>query len=143
MQRISLIILIFLTPAILVVSCNKLNESPQSGIVASQFYKTAADATAAVSAVYSTLNSDPAADFPIYGRDLNLLTGNGSDDQVYAPSNTNPDVRALGTTTYTASNDRVRKNWQQHYYGISKANIAIDNIPGIPFDTTLRSRLVR
>ncbi|HWK04271.1 MAG TPA: RagB/SusD family nutrient uptake outer membrane protein [Puia sp.] len=143
MQRISISVLSFLLPALILLSCNKLKETPNSIIVASQFYKTQADATAAVNAVYSTLNSDPAADFPIYGRDLNLLTGNGSDDQVYAPSNTNPDVRALGTTTYVAANDRVHKVWQQHYYGISRANVAIDNIPNINFDTTLRSRLVR
>ncbi|MBZ5856090.1 RagB/SusD family nutrient uptake outer membrane protein [Flavihumibacter profundi] len=124
------------------MSCNKLTEEPSSIIVSDQFYKTQSDAVAAVSAVYSTLNSDPAGDFPLYGRNLNLLIGNGSDDQVYSPSNTNPDVRALGTTTYVASNDRVRKNWQQHYYGISKANIAIDNIPNIHFDETLRNRLV-
>jgi hypothetical protein len=124
-------------------SCNKLTEDPNSITVTGQFYKTSADAIAAVSAVYSTLNSDPASDFPMYGRNLNLLTGNGSDDQVFSPSNTNPDVRALGTTTYVASNDRIRKNWQQHYYGISRANVAIDNIPGISFDTTLRARLVR
>ncbi|MCW3116832.1 MAG: RagB/SusD protein [Chitinophagaceae bacterium] len=125
------------------IACNKLTEDPDSIIVASQFYKTQADAVAAVTAVYSSLNSDPAGDFPIYGRNLNLLVGNGSDDQVYSPSNTNPDVRALGTATYVAANDRVRKNWQQHYYGISKANLAIDNIPTIPFDETLRNRLVR
>ena len=143
MKRIAINSIWFLLPAIALVSCNKLTESPNSVIVASQFYKTQADAVAAVSAAYSTLNSDPAADFPIYGRDLNLLTGNGSDDQVYAPSNTNPDVRALGTTTYVSSNDRVHKNWQQHYYGISRANVAIDNIPNISFDTATRSRLVR
>src|SRR5438105_13427759 len=106
------------------VSCNKLVEDPNSIIVSGQFYKTSSDAIAAVSAVYSTLNSDPAADFPIYGRNLNLLIGNGSDDQVFSPSNTNPDVRALGTATYVASNDRLKKNWQQHYYGISRANVA-------------------
>ena len=76
-------------------------------------------------------------------RDLNLLTGNGSDDQIYSPSNTNPDVRALGTTTYVASNDRVKKNWQQHYFGISRANVAIDNIPNIVMDTALQERLIR
>src|SRR5678816_2353430 len=81
---------------VLFASCNKLVEEPQSLITASQFYKTQADAVAAVNAVYSTLNTDAAADFPIYGRNLNLLTGNGSDDQVFSPSNTNPDVRALG-----------------------------------------------
>jgi len=124
-------------------SCNKLTENPDSIIVSSQFYKTASDATSAVSAVYSTLNSDPAGDFPLYGRQLNLLVENGSDNQVYSPSNTNPDVRALGTETYISSNSRVQKVWQQLYYGINRANIAIDNIPGIQIDTTLRARLVR
>jgi hypothetical protein len=124
-------------------SCKKLNEDPNSVIVSSQFYQTSSDAVSAVSAVYSTLNSDPAADFPIYGRQLNLLVENASDNQIFSPSNTNPDVRALGTSTYVAANSRVQKIWQQHYYGINRANIAIDNIPGIQMDTTKRARLVR
>ncbi len=135
--------LILIAIAGLVISCNKLVEDPDSIIVASQFYKTQSDAITAVNAVYSTLNTDAAGDFPIYGRNLNLLTGNGSDDQIYSPSNTNPDVRALGTTTYVSANDRVKKNWQQHYFGISRANDAIDNIPAINMDTSLRARLVR
>lgn len=125
------------------VSCNKLTENPNSIIVSSQFYKTTSDAVSAVNAVYSTLNSDPAADFPLYGRQLNLLVENASDNQVYSPSNTNPDVRALGTETYISSNSRVQKVWQQLYYGINRANIAIDNIPAIQMDTALRARLVR
>lgn len=124
-------------------SCKKLGEDPDSVIVSSQFYKTQADAISAVTAVYSTLNSDPAGDFPLYGRQLNLLTENASDNQVYSPSNTNPDVRALGTETYISANSRVQKVWQQLYYGINRANIAIDNIPSITFDTTQRARLVR
>ncbi|OMP79972.1 RagB/SusD family nutrient uptake outer membrane protein [[Flexibacter] sp. ATCC 35208] len=124
-------------------ACNKLEEDPNSIVTASQFYKTQSDAVSAVAAVYSTLNTDAAGDFVIYGRDLNLLTGNGSDDQIFSPSNTNTDVRALGTATYVPANDRIKKNWQQHYFGISRANVAIDNIPNIDFDTTLRARLVR
>lgn len=127
----------------IVVSCNKLVEAPESIITSNQFYKTQADAVAAVNAVYSTLNTDAAGDFSIYGRDLNLLTGNGSDDQVFSPSNTNPDVRALGTTTYVPANDRIKKNWQQHYFGISRANVAIDNIANIDIDTTTKFRLIR
>ncbi len=134
---------LFLSAGIIFFSCNKLVEDPDSIIVNSQFYKTQADAIASVNAVYSTLNTDAAGDFPIYGRDLNLLTGNGSDDQIYSPSNTNPDVRALGTTTYVATNDRVKKNWQQHYFGISRANVAIDNIPNITMDTAVQNRLIR
>lgn len=125
------------------IACNKLDENPDSLITASQFYKTRSDAISSVSAVYSALNTDAAGDFPLYGRNLNLLTGNGSDDQIFSPSNTNTDVRALGTATYVPANDRIKKNWQQIYFGISRANVAIDNIPGIDFDTTLRARLIR
>jgi starch-binding outer membrane protein, SusD/RagB family len=146
MKKISNIkLIIFLTAISIagVYSCKKLDENPSSVIVVQQFYKTASDATSAVNAAYSTLNSDPAGDFPLYGRQLNLLVENGSDNQVYSPSNTNPDVRALGTATYISSNSRVQKVWQQLYYGINRANIAIDNIPAIQMDTTLRDRLVR
>jgi hypothetical protein len=146
MKKISNIkLIIFLTAVSIagIYSCKKLDENPSSVIVAQQFYKTASDATSAVNAAYSTLNSDPAGDFPLYGRQLNLLVENGSDNQVYSPSNTNPDVRALGTATYISSNSRVQKVWQQLYYGINRANIAIDNIPAIQMDTTLRDRLVR
>lgn len=131
------------TAASTVISCNKLVEKPSSVISEDQFYKTPSDAVAAVNAVYNTLNSDPLSDFPIYGRNLNLLIGNGSDDQVFSPSNTNPDVRALGTATYIPANDRIKKNWTQHYYGISRANVAVDKISNMNFDTTLRNRLVR
>lgn len=127
----------------IVTSCKKLDENPDSIIVSTQFYKTQADAISAVNSVYSTLNSDPAGDFPLYGRQLNLMTENASDNQTYSPSNTNPDVRAMGTITYVPANSRVQKVWQQLYYGINRANIAIDNIPSIQFDTTLRARLVR
>lgn len=129
--------------AIALTSCNKLTENPKSVIVSSQFYKTTSDATSAVNAVYSTLNSDPAGDFPLYGRQLNLLVENASDNQLYSPSNTNPDVRALGTETYIPSNSRVQKVWQQLYFGINRANVAIDNVPAIQMDTALRARLVR
>jgi len=146
MKKISAIkLIVFLTAVSLtgIYSCKKLDENPSSVIVASQFYKTASDANSAVNAVYSTLNSDPAGDFPLYGRQLNLLTENASDNQIYSPSNTNPDVRAMGTVTYISSNSRVQKVWQQLYYGINRANIAIDNIPFIQMDTTQRARLMR
>ncbi|MGZ3873498.1 MAG: RagB/SusD family nutrient uptake outer membrane protein [Mucilaginibacter sp.] len=143
MKKLNTYIIIIIAATTALVACNKLGENPSSVIVSSQFFKTSSDAVAAVNAVYGTLNSDPAGDFPLYGRQLNLLVENGSDNQVYSPSNTNPDVRALGTATYIPSNSRVQKVWQQLYYGINRANIAVDNIPGIDIDTAFRSRLVR
>lgn len=118
--------------AITQTSCNKLVEQPLGSLTSTNFYKTQPDAIAAVTAVYSTLSTDVNGDFTIYGRNLNLIVDNSSDNQVYSPSNTNPDVRALGTATYVSTNDRVRKIYAQLYWGINKANIAIDNIPNIP-----------
>jgi len=137
---------LLILPALLFLSCNKLQENPGSIITTGQFYKTSSDAVAAVNAIYNTLNSDPAADFPMYGRQLNLMTDNASDNQNFSPSNTNPDVRALSTVTYVSSNGRILKNWQQHYFGINRADIAIDEIPLIAasqFTTSgLQARLV-
>lgn len=137
-------ILIF--SSVVILSCTKLTESPSSVIVSSQFYQTSSDATAAVNAVYNTLNSDPLGDFPMYGRQLNLLTDNASDNQNFSPSNTNPDVRSLSTVTYVSINGRILKNWQQQYFGINRANIAIDNIAAIPAsqfsNPALQSRLI-
>ncbi len=124
-------IAVFLTGG-LFFSCNKLDENPLGNLTGGNFYKTQSDAIAAVTAVYSTLSTDVNNDFPIYGRNLNLLVENTSDNQVYSPSNTNPDVRALGTATYVSTNDRIRKIYAQLYWGVNKANIAIENIPGIP-----------
>lgn len=127
-------------------SCSKLSEKPASVIVSNQFYTNSSDAVAAVNAVYNTLNSDPLGDFAMYGRQLNLLTENASDNQIFSPSNTNPDVRALGTATYVSINSRILKNWQQQYFGINRANIAIDQVASIPAsafsDTALQTRLI-
>lgn len=60
MKRLAIILLVTGTMA---ASCNKLDESASSLITSSQFYKTKADAIAAVAAVYSTLNTDAAGDF--------------------------------------------------------------------------------
>ncbi|MFP5039377.1 RagB/SusD family nutrient uptake outer membrane protein [Parasediminibacterium sp. JCM 36343] len=128
------------TTVTLFSSCNKLAENPLGTLTPDQFYKTQSDAIAAVTSVYSTLSTDVNNDFPIYGRNLNLIVDNPSDNQVYSPSNTNPDVRALGTATYVSTNDRVKKIYAQLYWGINKANLAVDNISLLPdsifFDKT-------
>jgi hypothetical protein len=122
----------FFSLGVLLFSCKKLSEHPQGSLTPENFYQTQSDAVAAVTAVYSTLTTDINNDFPVYGRNLNLIVDNTSDNQVYSPSNTNPDVRALGTATYVATNDRVHKIYAQLYWGVNRANIAIDRIPAIP-----------
>ncbi|MDF2433666.1 MAG: starch-binding outer membrane protein SusD/RagB family [Mucilaginibacter sp.] len=123
-------------------SCNKLGENPSSFIVKEQFFKTQADAISGVTAVYGSLTIDP-GEQPMYGREINFLTDMTTDDLSAGPSAINPNVRALSSITYTSSDDRLQVMWRQFYTGISRANVAIDNIPPIQMDTTVRNRLVR
>src|ERR1700761_4030834 len=139
MKRTVLILLAI--PALF--ACNKLTEDPKSIIAQGQFYKTPNDAISAVTAVYSSLNTDPGGDFPMYGRQLYFMADAATDDETEGNSASNPDVRAMGSITYINNNNRVQANWTQHYRGIDWANVAIDNIANMQIDTTLRNRLVR
>ena len=135
------IFILFILAGIL-YSCTKLDENPSSFIVKEQFYKTQADAVSAVTAVYGSLIVD-GTEQPMYGREINFLTDMTTDDLSAGPSAINPNVRALSSITYTATDDRLQVMWRQFYTGISRANVAIDNIPNIQMDTVIAHRLVR
>src|SRR5919202_15135 len=125
------------------ISCNKLDEDAPF-IEAGKFYKTKDDAVAAVNAVYSHLSHDVGngTDFGLYQRQLHLVTDMISDDANAGAGATNQNVLAMGAVTFVSTNDRVEKNWRQHYAAINRANAALDNIPNISFDATLKSRLI-
>src|ERR1700743_1878796 len=139
MKRTGLIFLAVLS----LLSCNKLTEDPKSIIVQGQFYKTPNDAISAVTAVYSSLNTDPGGDFPMYGRQLYFMVDAATDDETEGNSASNADVRAMGSVTYIPNNNRVQANWTQHYRGINWANVAIDNIQPMQFDAVVKNRLIR
>jgi hypothetical protein len=124
------------------VSCAKLTENPQSFIPASQFYKTQADAVAAVTAAYSLLNAGSNTVQTPYNTLFNTGMDFMSDDIGPGPGATNADVRSQAVLGHASSGLRILQIWQQHYAGIKKANIAIDTIPYIQFDATLNKRLV-
>ncbi|MGZ3818973.1 MAG: RagB/SusD family nutrient uptake outer membrane protein [Mucilaginibacter sp.] len=135
------ILIIFILAGTL-YSCTKLDEKPSSFIVKEQFYKTQADAIAGVTAVYGSLVYD-GTEQPMYGREINFLADMTTDDLSAGPSAINPNVRALSSITFTSTDDRLQVLWRQFYTGISRANVAIDNIPTVQIDTVLRNRLVR
>lgn len=135
-------IIIFSLLATALYSCNKLDENPSSFIVKEQFYKTQSDAVSAITAVYGSMTVD-GGEQPMYGREINFLTDMTTDDLSAGPSAINPNVRALSSITYTPTDDRLQVMWRQFYTGISRANVAVDNIPKIQMDTVLSDRLVR
>ena len=140
MKRIKYLLLI--VAAFGAASCAKLTENPQGFIPASQFYKTQADAIAAVTAAYSLLNAGSNGVQTPYNTLFNTGMDFMADDEGPGPGATNADVRSQAVLGHSSTGLRVLQIWQQHYAAIKQANIAIDTIPSINFDATLKSRLV-
>ncbi|MWB96244.1 RagB/SusD family nutrient uptake outer membrane protein [Flavobacterium sp. GA093] len=110
-------------------ACNSLDEDPKAVIATTNFYKTPADAEAAVIAVHNAINSTT---HTLYNRLIQISTEMATDDYEAGPRARNAHVRALSNLTHDASNDRMLELWRQSYDGINRANIAIDKIPTIP-----------
>ncbi|WP_080904250.1 RagB/SusD family nutrient uptake outer membrane protein [Parabacteroides sp. Marseille-P3160] len=125
----------------LLPSCTSLDEDARSFVSSEGYYKTVADAKAAVTAVYYGLNYSGSQ------TPYNILFVTGqefmADDIKMGPGATNADVKAQSTLDHSPSTLRVKEIWQQHYIAINKANIAIDKIPLIPFTTAAEEALLK
>jgi hypothetical protein len=123
-------------------SCTKLKEDPQSFLTPDQFYKTQNDAIAAVNVLYHQLNHDPNGQQGLYNSLYNTGMDFMSDDLDAGPGSPNPDVQSLSKLAHSATVVRGKEIWQQHYANINRANVAIEKIPGIEFDQSLKDRLL-
>lgn len=120
-------------------SCNKLEETPYSNIFTDNFYKTASDAEAALTAVYGpmvnlyntagTCASDFSADQiyprPVVGRDTYTLFS-------YDPNYTTQ-------KSFSRQAESPQQIWQSCYSGIEKANWVLLKVPATNMDTVRRS----
>jgi hypothetical protein len=125
--------------ALLQVACNKLTEKPYSSIFTDNFYKTAADAESALTAVYGplvdlyftagTCASDFSADQiyprPVVGRDTYPLFS-------YDPNYTTQ-------KSFSRQAESPQQIWQACYSGIEKANWVLYKVPATSMDTARRS----
>jgi hypothetical protein len=121
-------------------SCTDLNENPASLITTEQFYKTESDALSAVTAVYNAALNN--GGLTMYNRLFHLAFEIMSDDAIAGLRVTNADVRTISVLSHSTTNDRVDELWRESYLAINRANIAIERIPQIEMDATLRTRLV-
>jgi hypothetical protein len=116
--------------------CIDLDEEPKSFISSDQFFQTQADAVAGVNSIYFRLNSTGQTPYHIlFSTGMEMMT----DDVQPGPGATNADVRSQSVLSHSSTGLRVREIWQQHYDAINRANIAIDRIPGVEMDATLRT----
>ena len=140
--NIKTISLAFLLVTFWVTACEDfLKEDPQDRVAQDRFYQTEEDAVAAVNSIYANLGSTSSGPEGVYHSTTWVTQGLASDDlknmQQGALANDQ-----LGTFSWNAENSNMLTMWRIHYKTISLANIAIERIPGIEMDETLKNRLV-
>jgi hypothetical protein len=144
MKKVKYLLLVIV--AFSLTSCKKfLKEDPHSIITVDEFYKTKDDAVSGVNAIYFMLNSGGSSQQTPYNTLFNTGMDMATDDVDPGPGAVNPDVRSLAVLAHSSSNLRVYEIWQQHYAAILKANVALNKIPGITFNTSdlpLKNRLL-
>lgn len=124
---------------VLLTSCQDfLEEDARSDMTAGNFYKTEADADAAVVAAYDLLNNQ----WDIYFRGIYLLTELPTDNATCGVGVANANIFALDDFTFGPVNDRINVLYTALYGGIKNANVAIDNIPNISFNEAKKNRLI-
>ena len=134
--------LIFLYASIIwiTIGCKKtLEKEPTARISADIAYKTPDDANKAVYAAYAplTLNNWTTTGYMYWvlgnvASDDTDKGGESGSDQLYA--------QQIALFNIPSDNDAIRFAWSSQYIGIRRANLVIDNIPGITMDETLKSR---
>lgn len=132
--------------SLLLGSCEKfLEESPKDLVATSNFYQTEEDAISAVNGVYSWLGAYNLGyggnTAGIYHSTFWLIQGLVS-DELYSQRLGFPDLEALGVLAHNSETASVLEVWRMHYKVINFANIAIERVPLINMNTTLRTRLV-
>jgi hypothetical protein len=135
MKKLIYLVIFLLTAT----SCDDfLKEDPASLMVDSNFYKTEADADAAIVAVYDGLNDQSS----IFYRGIYLLAELTTDNAECGQGVANANIFALKNFTYGPVNDRIYVLYTAVYKTIANANVAIDKIPAIPFNDAKKNRLL-
>ncbi len=123
-------------------SCDKefLEKAPIVGTTEENFYRTEADALAAVNAAYASLQFQlsPAGHFRWFWGDIM------SDDSEKGGSGDNDANELLQLETFKgpSNTDLLESEWGANYEGIYRANVVLEKVPGIEMDTDLKTRIL-
>lgn len=135
MKKLICLLLIIL-PATLFNSCDDfLVENPVDRYVVSNVYTDESGAIASVTSIYNGLYS-------IYERSMYLVFDLPVDDEKNGQGMPNQYLQNLEYMRYTPNNTFVRNFWRDSYSGIFRANNALEQIPDIEMDETLKARLI-
>jgi hypothetical protein len=123
----------------LMMSCEVLDQKPESNFTPANFYKNADDAKAAVSTVYDPLNSAN-----LYGQIMWILQDQATDDAEWGNgrSTANQPKNDLDKYTFTPATNTFQALWSTVYSAINRANAVITRLPAIPMDEALKARYI-
>src|SRR5690606_25045688 len=120
-------------------ACNdQLDLNPIGAVSQDSFYTTASDANAAVTACYNALMAYHTGGAHITGMDM-------WGDIQSSDAEPHPDGVAWNQIyqyTLQPNNGELANQWFQIYEGIYRTNQALEKIPGIDMDETLKARLL-
>lgn len=120
--------------AIAASSCNKfLDPQPTDVLTSANFYKTQADAISAVNAVYAQMP---------YTYLYFFYMGDISGDDLMADAGFGSDGHQLADYTFDNTLWTLDYVWSNIYITINRANIVIQNVPGINMDATVKARVI-
>ena len=130
----------FLLTLTLVVlsSCSKfLTENLKGNFSTDTFYKNQTQAIQAINGVYSAIS------FTNSSNDIWVFGDVASDDAVKGGNpGDQAEITYIDQFAADANNGIIINYWQFAYEGISRANSVIANVPGVPMDETLKSRII-
>ena len=118
---------------LLLASCHVLDKEPLTTIAPSNFFKSATDAEASLTAAYDGLQTKGC-----YAEVLNLVGNMPSDDC----SSSNNDVRVLDDLNWNSATGQVYDVYRDNFRAINRANAVIKYVPGVSMPAARRDQIV-
>ena len=120
-----------------------LTEQPRDRITTDAFFKTAADAKAALAATYRPLSTQS-----LWGINLQWPLMAATDESRVGPEEENPNIVALTQLAWTTTNPYIAGSnsaggaWGGLYQMITRANLVLARVPDITMDETQKSQML-
>ncbi len=120
----------------LTIGCSKLDKEPLGVISESSAYESESDALKAITSVYNTLLNFPGYD----GYSIYDIAADDAEKGGEGPSD--GDFNEIAYSTLTSSNSIALEAWRNCYLGIHRANLVIENVPGIQMNESVKKRII-
>ncbi len=114
-----------------------LTETTRSQITTNTFFRTASDANAALAGVY-----EPLASGNLIDTDLQWALNASDDATRVGPEEENANITSLTRVAWDARNPYVTNPYSAFYRVITRANLVLERVPGIPMDEAQKAQIL-